>query len=111
PFDGDMDEYTDIVLGRATAVKKVEKAVAPAAKPLKKLMTPVIKKKIQELDLKMLKIKDKIILLEQALSDHTIYTQEPKKAADFARLKSKFESELEREETYWLELHESTLNA
>ncbi len=111
PFEGDMDEYTDIVLGRATAVKKVEKAVAPATKPLKKLMTPVIKKKIQELDLKMLKIKDKIILLEQALADHTIYSQEPKKAADFARLKSKFESELEREETYWLELHESTLNA
>jgi ATP-binding cassette, subfamily F, member 3 len=111
PFDGDMDEYTDIVLGRAPTAKKMEKAAAPAVKPLKKLMTPVIKKKIQELDLKMLKIKDKIILLEQALADHTIYAQEPKKAADFARLKSKFESELEREETYWLELHEGTLNA
>jgi ATP-binding cassette subfamily F protein 3 len=111
PFDGDMDEYTDIVLGRAPTEKKMEKAAAPAVKPLKKLMTPVIKKKIQELDLKMLKIKDKIILLEQALADHTIYAQEPKKAADFARLKSKFESELEREETYWLELHEGTLNA
>jgi hypothetical protein len=74
-------------------------------------MTPVIKKKIQELDLKMLKIKDKIILLEQALADHTIYAQEPKKAADFARLKNKFETELEREETHWLELHEGTLNA
>ena len=111
PFDGDMDEYTDIVLGRAPTAKKMEKVAAPAVKPLKKLMTPVIKKKIQELDLKMLKIKDKIILLEQALADHTIYAQEPKKAADFARLKSKFESELEREETYWLELHEGTLNA
>ena len=111
PYDGDMDEYTDMVLGRAPAAKKTEKAAAPVVKPLKKLMTPVIKKKIQELDLKMLKIKDKIILLEQALADHTIYTQEPKKAADFARLKNKFESELEREETYWLELHEGTLNA
>ncbi len=113
PFDGDMDEYTDIVLGRASAPKKAERAAnfTPVIKPPKKLMTPVVKKKIQELDLKMLKIKDKIILLEQALADHTIYAQEPKKAADFARLKSKFESELEREETHWLELHESTLNA
>jgi ATP-binding cassette subfamily F protein 3 len=113
PFDGDMDEYTDIVLGRASAPKKTERAAnfTPVVKPPKKLMTPVIKKKIQELDLKMLKIKDKIILLEQALADHTIYAQEPKKAADFARLKSKFESELEREEIHWLELHESTLNA
>ncbi len=113
PFEGDMDEYTDIVLGRVSTAKRPERqaATAPVAKAPKTLMTPVIKKKIQELDAKMLKIKDKIIVLEQALADHTIYVQEPKKAADFARLKSKFESELEREETYWLELHESTLNA
>ena len=113
PFDGDMDEYTDIVLGKTSAPKKTERQTdfKPVAKPPKKLMTPVIKKRIQELDLKMLKIKDKIILLEQALADHTIYAQEPKKAADFARLKSRFETELEREETHWLELHEGTLNA
>ena len=66
-----------------TAVKKMEKAAAPAAKPLKKLMTPVIKKKIQELDLKMLKIKDKIILLEQALADHTIYIAGTKEGRGF----------------------------
>jgi ATP-binding cassette, subfamily F, member 3 len=111
PFDGDMDEYTDIVLGKAPTARKPEKAVAPSAKPKQKLMTPQLKKKIQEQDLKILKIKDKIILLEQALADHTIYEQEPKKAADFARLRSKFETQLESEEHHWLELHEGTLNA
>ena len=114
PFDGDMDEYTDLVLGRTT-LKKTERvaapAFAPAPKPPQKLMTPALKKQIQSQDLKILKIKDKIIVLEQALADHTIYAQEPKKAADFARLKSKFETELEREENNWLELHEGTLNA
>ena len=116
PFDGDMDEYTDLVLGR-TAAKKPERAAAvatgfaPTPKPKQRLMTPALKKQLQELDLKMLKIKDKIIVLEQALSDHTIYAQEPKKAADFARLKAKFESELEREENHWLELQEGMLNA
>jgi ATP-binding cassette subfamily F protein 3 len=114
PFDGDMDEYTDLVLGRTT-LKKTERVAAPAftpaAKPPQKLMTPALKKQIQSQDLKILKIKDKIIVLEQALADHTIYAQEPKKAADFARLKSKFETELEREENHWLELHEGTLNA
>jgi ATP-binding cassette, subfamily F, member 3 len=107
-----MDEYTDIVLGKAPSVRKAEKvAAAPTAKAPQKLMTPVLKKKIQEQDLKILKIKDKIILLEQALADHTIYQQEPKKAADFARLRSKFEGQLEQEENHWLELHEGTLNA
>jgi ATP-binding cassette, subfamily F, member 3 len=114
PFDGDMDEYTDLVLGRTT-LKKTERVAAPAftpaTKPPQKLMTPALKKQIQSQDLKILKIKDKIIVLEQALADHTIYAQEPKKAADFARLKSKFETELEREENHWLELHEGTLNA
>ena len=112
PFDGDMDEYTDIVLGKAPSVRKAEKVAAtPTVKAQQKLMTPVLKKKIQEQDLKILKIKDKIILLEQALADHTIYQQEPKKAADFARLRSKFEGQLEQEENHWLELHEGTLNA
>ncbi len=113
PFDGDMDEYTDIVLGKVPSPnrKTQQAAVVPVKKSPQRLMTPVLKKKIQEQDLKILKIKDKIILLEQALADHTIYEQEPKKAADFARLRSKFESQLELEENHWLELHEGTLNA
>ena len=100
------------MLGKASSPnKKVEKPAAPVVKSKQQLMTPILKKKIQEQDLKILKIKDKIILLEQALADHTIYAQEPKKAADFARLRSKFESQLELEENHWLELHEGTLNA
>jgi len=113
PFDGDMDEYTDLVLGKIQGPRKSDKqaAAAAAVRSPQKLMTPVLKKKIQEQDVKILKIKEKIILLEQALADHTIYEQEPKKAADFARLRSKFELQLEHEENLWLELHEGTLNA
>ena len=36
-----------------------------------------------------------------------LYAQEPKKAADFARLRAKLAADLERQETLWLEAHET----
>ncbi len=107
PFEGDMDEYTDLVLGRNKPRKaaKVEAAAAPVAqKP--KLAAPVLKKMIQELDIKIMKSKDKLIVLDQVLADPMIYKDEPKKAADYGKLRTKFAKELEALETEWLELSE-----
>jgi ATP-binding cassette, subfamily F, member 3 len=107
PYDGDMDEYTDLVLGRNKPRKaaKVEAVAAPIAqKP--KLAAPVIKKMIQELDIKIMKAKDKLIVLDQVLADPMIYKDEPKKAADYGKLRTKFAKELETFENEWLELSE-----
>ncbi len=107
PFEGDMDEYTDLVLGRNKPRKaaKAEAVAAPvAAKP--KLAAPVLKKMIQELDIKIMKAKDKLIVLDQVLADPMIYKDEPKKAADYGKLRTKFAKELEALETEWLELSE-----
>jgi ATP-binding cassette, subfamily F, member 3 len=65
-----------------------------------------VKKKIQEADLKIIKLKDKIDILDQALADPSIYREDPKKASDFAKLRSRFEAELEQAETRWLELQD-----
>ncbi len=107
PYDGDMDEYTDLVLGRNKPRKaaKVEAVAAPVAqKP--KLAAPVLKKMIQELDIKIMKAKDKLIVLDQVLADPMIYKDEPKKAADYGKLRTKFAKELEVFENEWLELSE-----
>ena len=107
PFDGDMDEYTDLVLGRnkPRKVAKVEAIAAPVMqKP--KLAAPMIKKMIQELDIKIMKAKDKLIVLDQVLADPMIYKDEPKKAADYGKLRTKFAKELETFENEWLELSE-----
>ena len=53
------------------------------------------------------KIREKLTVLDQVLADHTIYTQEPKKAADYGKLRNKFAAELEQLETEWLELDEA----
>ncbi len=105
PFEGDMDEYTDLVLGRNKPRKaaKVE-AVAAPVKP--KIAAPQLKKMIQELDIKIMKTKDKLIVLDQVLADPMIYKDEPKKAADYGKLRTKFAKELETLENEWLELSE-----
>ena len=56
-------------------------------------------------------IKNKITVLDQALADHTIYSEEPKKAADFARLRTKLAGDLESAEMEWLMLQEDTADA
>lgn len=110
PYDGDMDDYTSLVLERARASRRSEKpaaAPAPAVAKVTRTSASAVQKKIQELDAKILQIKDKISVLETALADHTIYAQEPKKAADFARLRSKLLADLEAQETLWLEAHDA----
>jgi ATP-binding cassette, subfamily F, member 3 len=106
-FDGDMDDYTRFVLGRAPAKPApVVQAKAPPKPP-----SAALKKKIQEADLKIIKLKEKMGILDQALADPSLYREEPKKAADFAKLRDRFEAELEHAETRWLELHEGSVNA
>ncbi len=110
PYDGDMDDYTALVLERARASRRSEKPAAtppPVVMKASRASAAAVQKKIQELDGKILQIKDKIAVLDAALGDHTIYAQEPKKAADFARLRSKLLADLEAQETLWLEAHDA----
>lgn len=107
-FDGDMDEYTDLVLGRQKAVRKAEKVIEAVASPkMPRMSSQDLKKKTQELEIKIMKSKDQLIVLDQVLSDHTIYTEEPKKAADYGKLRAKIAKQVDELETQWLELSEA----
>jgi ATP-binding cassette, subfamily F, member 3 len=103
-FDGDMDEYTDLVLGKARPRKAEKVEAAAVQKP--KIAAPLLKKMVQELDVKIMKMKDKMIVLDQVLADPMIYKDEPKKAADYGKLRTKFAKDLEVLENEWLELSE-----
>jgi len=106
PYDGDMEDYTNLVLGRAVAKpRKVE--IAPAVKTNKPAKAAAPQWKASDLIARIDKHREKIEILDQALADHTIYRQDPKRAADFAKLRSKFAQELDVLETHWLELEAS----
>ena len=101
PFDGDMDDYTDFVLSRARDERRGGARRATAAK--KAPPNPqAAQKKIQELDTLIDGLQEKLRVLDAALADPAIYTEDPKKAAGFAKLRAKFAGELEAAETAWL---------
>ncbi len=60
-------------------------------------------KTVDKLDRRMEELRGKITILDQALSDAAIYSDEPRKAADFTRLRAKLAADLEDLENQWLE--------
>jgi ATP-binding cassette subfamily F protein 3 len=109
PFDGDMDDYTDFILGWAPQKRETAPPLAPAKvtpPPHVKGNPAAVKKKIQEIGLKMSKIQEKIEVLDRALQDNQLYIADPRKASDFATLRAKLGRDLEVQETAWLEAQE-----
>ena len=106
-FDGDMDDYTQLVLDRARASRRADRAAKePAAEPQRQPARPSassVQKQVDKLDKRMEEIRGKIEILDKALSDPAIYSEEPKKAGDFTRLRAKLATDLEDLENQWLE--------
>jgi ATP-binding cassette, subfamily F, member 3 len=109
-FDGDLDEYAEMVLSRrrgkepekiAVAAPVVAAVVKPVSRPAKTLQ-----KMIHTLNANMLKLQGKITILDQALSDPSIYQEAAQKAADYAKLRNRLAIELSDNENSWLELNE-----
>ena len=106
-FDGDMEDYTQLVLDRARASRRAERAARePAAEPVRQPAKPSassLQKQVDKLDKRMDEIRGKIEILDKALSDPAIYSEEPKKAGDFTKLRVRLAAELEELENQWLE--------
>lgn len=110
-FDGDLEAYAEQVLSQRKApVRREAEVVAPAERRAPRPQKTLLKQ-LREIEEKMETLRGKIAVLDQALSDHTIYSDEPRKAADFARLRTKLAGELDSVETDWLALHEDTADA
>lgn len=107
-FEGDLDDYANLVLSRRRVGEPAKPAPALKAEPPKPVARPVkqLQKMIQNLNASMLKLQDKITILDQAMADPSLYRQEPQKAADYGRLRNKLADELAANENQWLELNE-----
>ena len=103
-FDGDMEDYTRLVLDRARESRRALRApkpVQPEAAP--KPIAASTQKAVDKLDRKMAELRSKIDILDKALSDPELFSKEAKKAADFGKLRSKLAAELGDLENQWLE--------
>jgi len=108
PFDGDMDDYTRLVLERAREQRRGERAAAQKRQPEKPPGAPrpsasTLQKTVDRLDRKMEEIRSKIDILDKALADPDLFAREPMKAADFIKLRAKLAGDLEEAENHWLE--------
>jgi ATP-binding cassette subfamily F protein 3 len=105
-FDGDMDDYTRLVLDKARESRRGERAAKQA--PVEQRVNPrpsaaATQKAVEKLDRRMEEIRGKIDILDKALSDPEIFSNEPKKAADFGKLRARLAADLETLENEWLE--------
>jgi ATP-binding cassette subfamily F protein 3 len=104
PFDGDMEDYTRLVLDKSRAGRRsAAKAAAPEPPPASRVSSPPSQRTADKLDRKMDELRGKIDILDKALSDPSLFAKEPKKAADFTRLRAKLATDLEDLENQWLE--------
>lgn len=108
PFDGDMDDYTRLVLDRAREQRRGERAAAQKLQPEKPPSAPrpsasTLQKTVEKLDRKMEELRGKIDILDKALADPDLFAREPMKAADFIKLRAKLAADLEEAENQWLE--------
>ncbi len=106
PFDGDLDDYAALVLGRSLPARPVKEETQLPAATKPKRVKGGIRKKIQEIEATIAKLKEKIEVMDRALGDPGLYAREPRRAADFTRLRARLAGELEDAESRWLEAHE-----
>jgi ATP-binding cassette subfamily F protein 3 len=101
-----MDDYTAVVLGRTPAPGSPAREQRPASPAKARRSIGLVHKKIQEIESDIQKIREKIEVMDRALADPELYAREPRKAADFTRLRSRLATDLDQAEHLWLEAHE-----
>ncbi len=116
-YDGDLDSYAQLVLeksrsARREARKSARKTssddqIAKLKPEPAKVNLVHLKKQIQQSDSKMLELQEKITILDRALADPQMYATQPKKAADFAKLRARLAEDLEATELNWLRMQET----
>ena len=108
-FEGDLEEYRDLVVsaGKASQKKDSGNAPAPSAdKPVaQKRSNPIaLKKKIDEIQSLIDRIERLIQGIDTELSDPEIYVKNPNRAADLTTARANAQKKLEASEEEWLAL-------
>ena len=111
PFDGDMDDYTKLVLERAGGRASSRRNQAGRAATQAKANPVAVTRQVQDIEAGIAALQEKLAVLDRALADAALYANEPRKAADFARLRAKLAQDLDRAESQWLMAQDATSDA
>jgi len=109
PFDGDMDDYTKLVLSKAGAGDKPKKpkeevVEAPKAPPKTRKDIAPLRKKIWAVEDKIAKFEEFVKKIDAVLANGEIYAKEPAKAALLSKQRNDLARALSLAEAEWLQL-------
>jgi ATP-binding cassette subfamily F protein 3 len=116
PFEGDLDEYRDIVVGAPKKRREKDEPAASApepakAEPAKRTNPAVLRKKVDDLQTMMAKIERLIQGIDTELADPELYAKNPARAADLTKARANAEKKLAETEEEWLLLSEELESA
>jgi ATP-binding cassette subfamily F protein 3 len=111
-YEGDIEDYTRYVLEQARADRRGNGnsrfsrggRAAEADRALRKNSATVLKE-IREIDAGIQQLQEKISVLDRALADERLYSDDPQKAQGYSRLRAKLQNDLEASELRWFEAH------
>ncbi|MEP3048873.1 MAG: ABC-F family ATP-binding cassette domain-containing protein [Roseibium sp.] len=116
PYDGDMDDYRELILKGPDARKKRAKDQAPAAtKPakspekrkdaaVKRAELKPLRKQIKDAENEIARLQMKLERIDEELADPSFFSMDPVRAAKFAKERAFCEKKLNKTEELWLEL-------
>ncbi len=112
-FDGDLDDYKQLVLAARRGGRKEKDKPAPAAStlvaaeaPRKRQALGPIQKDIRALEARMAKLQDQVADVDRRMAAPGFFERNPTKAGELARTRARTADELAVAEAEWLALSE-----
>ncbi|MDP9103757.1 MAG: ATP-binding cassette domain-containing protein, partial [Pseudomonadota bacterium] len=110
PFDGDMDDYSKVVLDRAKQAGKTppkqkvaEVEAPPPPKPAANPgMVGPLKRKLEAAEATLARCTSEVAEIDHALSDTAIYLREAARATELAAKREKAQARLDKAEAEWM---------
>jgi ATP-binding cassette subfamily F protein 3 len=110
PFEGDMDDYAKLVLGRAREAAKTPQKAKPAenvaAPPLPPAANPgqvgPLKRKLEAAESTLARCTSEVAEIDHALSDTAIYLRDAARATELAAKREKAQARLDKAEAEWI---------
>jgi ATP-binding cassette subfamily F protein 3 len=112
PFDGDMDDYRQLVLSGELGPQKREDKTTPASSKVddrraaaeRRAIVAPLRKKLDALEARMSKLSDVIAKVDSALADGSAFLKDAAKASELSRMRAEAAETLASVEEEWLSI-------
>jgi ATP-binding cassette, subfamily F, member 3 len=102
PFDGDLDDYHDLVLAADKPAGRSSAADMRRAAAEKRVQTAPLRKRVSQAEAALAQLTRQLETLDSALADGGLFAREPARAAELAKTRAQVVTAIARAEEEWL---------